>query len=180
MKKDHAFKIVAAGEDFAAVMLAQELSKRLAAKLKSEFEIEISSDAWKFEALDNPQTSKVAAEKAAKADMVIIAASGAGEPPALIKRWIESWLHRKRKRVTALVALCDYEHQTPHESPPLCVYLRRIAGKWGMDFLTNSAEEWKDNFEFCAETSTLPKKYPARNSQSLSFQLRLAGRAPNE
>ncbi len=38
MTNDHAFKLVAVGENFAAIMLAQELSKRLATELKPESE----------------------------------------------------------------------------------------------------------------------------------------------
>ena len=150
MKRNHAFKIVVAGEDFGAVLRAQALSRRLAAELKPAFAI--SSDAWKFEALDNSRTGEVAAKGAAKADMVIIAAGGAVEPPAHVKSWIESWLPRKRKAVTALVALCDPEDKIPNESSPLCAYLRRIARKGDMDFLTNSAHGWQHDFEFLPGT----------------------------
>ena len=112
MTRNHALKIVVAGEDFAAILLAQELSRRLAAELKPESGI--SSDAWKFESLGNPQVGKEAAKGAAKADIVIIAADGNVEPPAHVKSWIESWLPRKRKGVTAWVALLDHAERAPH------------------------------------------------------------------
>lgn len=144
MTKNQPFKIVAVGEDFAAVMLAQELSRRLAAGVKPG--VEISSDAWKFEALENLQTGKQAAKGAARADMVIIAASGAEEPPAHVKGWIESWLPRKQKSPTALVALLDDEGETPFKSSALCSYLRRIACEWGMDFFSNSGEWFQQHF----------------------------------
>jgi hypothetical protein len=148
-KQNHAFKIVAVGEDFAAVMRAQELSKRLAADLEPEFGL--SSDAWKFEALDNSQTGSEAAREAAEADMIIIAASGAFELPVQVKSWIESWLPRKRKGVTTLVALRDDEDETPYESSPLCAYLQGIAREWGLEFFSNSADWWQ-HLESTAES----------------------------
>jgi hypothetical protein len=151
MKRNHAFKIVVAGEDFGAVLHAQEVSRQLAAELKPG--VEISNDAWKFETLGNPQAGKAAAKEAAKADMVIIAAGGAAEPPAHVKSWIKSWLPQKRKGVAALVALLGHEDKTLHKSSPLCTYLRRIAGKWGMEFLTNSVDGSQHNFELPAETT---------------------------
>ena len=151
MTKNHPFKIVVAGEDFGAVLRAQALTTQLAAGLKPEFEI--SNEVWKFESLDNLQMGKEAADGAAKADMVIIAGDGAAEPPTHIKSWIESWLPRKRKGLTALFALLDHEDNAPHESSPLYAYLRRTARKWGMKFLTNSADGWQRNFGFPAEAS---------------------------
>jgi len=148
-KNHHVFKIVAAGEDFGAVLHAQALSRRLAAEMKPAFEV--SSDAWKFEALGDPQSGEAAAKRAAQADMVIIAAGGALEPPAHVKSWIESWLPRKPNRVATLVALLGYEDKTPHRSSPLCAYLRRMTRKWGMEFLTNSADGRQHSFEFAAE-----------------------------
>jgi hypothetical protein len=153
MNPKHAFRIVVAGEDFGAVLYAQELSGRLAAELEPA--LEISSDAWKFEALSNPQAGKQAAHGACKADMVIIAADGAVEPPAHVKSWIESWMPRKRKRSSALVALIDHEDHTPYARSPLCAYLRRIARKGGMDFLTNSANCRQHDFEV---TTQVPQR----------------------
>jgi len=148
-KQNHAFKILTVGEDFAAVMRAQELSRQLAVDLEPDFAL--SSDAWKFETLDNLRLGTEAAKAAAEADMIIIAASGEYELPAQVKNWFERWLPLKRKGVTALVALRDDHDQTFYENSPLCAYLRWVARKWGLDFFSNSAEWWQ-HLESTAES----------------------------
>ena len=140
-KRNQAFKIVALGEDFVAVMHAQELTRRLAAELEPEFEI--STDAWKFEMLDNMPLGREAARGVARADMIIIAASGAFEPPARVKRWLESRLPQKKTGATALIALPDHQNEALSKSSPLSAYMRRIARKWGMDFFSHPADWWK-------------------------------------
>jgi hypothetical protein len=136
MAKMNAVKIVAAGEDFAAVLHAQALSKRLADGLKPK--VTVNSAAWKFAALDDVQVGRMAAKKAAKADMVIIAASAAAELPAHVKNWIEAFLSRKRKAATALVALLQPENRGRHEPSPFHTYLQQLAEKWRVDFFSNA------------------------------------------
>jgi hypothetical protein len=177
--KKPAFRIVAVGEDFAAVMRAQERSKQLAADLEPEFGL--SSDAWKFDALDNSQLGRAAAREAAGADMIIIAANGDFEPPAQVKSWFECWVPQKRKGVTALtalIALRDHEDNTPYESSPLCAYLGRIARKWGMGFFSTSSDWWQ-HLEATAESPrAIDRKRSVRNEQILSSRLRLEGMRP--
>lgn len=166
MVKKQAFKIVAAGEHFAAVMRAQELSKRLATELAPQFAI--SSNAWKFEALGNAKSAKAAAASAAKADMVIIAASGENEPPAVVKNWIKSWLPRKHKGTTALIALLDHEDDALHKSSPLCAYLRKAAKKTDMNFISNSAGWWQQYLESAAETTPSRSEFPEPDKTKMS------------
>jgi hypothetical protein len=153
MAKKHELKIVTVGEHFASVNRGQKLSERLVAELEPG--IAISSEAWKFETLGVPSVGRKAAQKAAGADLIIIAASGAAEPPAHVQNWIKSWLPKKRAGASALVALPDYEDQRPRKKSPLCEYLRKIAGKWGLDFFSSSGNGWPPYFELEAQASQL-------------------------
>ena len=154
MTKNQAFQIAVAGEDTAAISRAQKLSRQLAAELAPE--LEMRSDAWKFQAFGDLQVLKDAARRAAKADMIIVAGNGAAEPPTPVKSWIESSLSQNRKGMTVVVPLCGEEGETAPAASPLHVYLQRITVKWGMDFLTRSTDGWQHNFEFSAECLANP------------------------
>jgi len=149
-KNNQAFQIAVAGEDTAAISRAQKLSRRLAAELEPE--LKLRSDAWRFQAFGDYDVLKGAAKRAAKADVIIVAGNSAVEPPDQVKSWIESSLSQKKKGMTAVVPLCNQEGETPHSESPLSAYLRRITVKWGMDFLTRSADGWQHNFEFSADS----------------------------
>ena len=156
MTRNKAFQIAVAGENTATLSRAQAVSNQLAVELEPE--LTVSSDAWRFQAFSNRQVLKEAARRAAKADVIIIAGNSAVEPPAHVKSWIESSLSQKRNGVTAVVPFCDEEEETPPAASPLCAYLRRMTARWGMDFLTKSADGWQHNFEFSAEPATGPAK----------------------
>jgi len=149
MTRNQTFKIVVAGEDFVAVMRGQVLARRLAAELNPQFEV--STDAWKFEDLSNHKVSEAAARGIAEADIIIIAASADDELPANVKSWIENSLPQKRKGVSALVAACDCETGTPHDSCALSACLQRIAYEREMDFFMQSANGARPGFKFTAE-----------------------------
>ena len=152
MTKNQAFQIAVAGKDTAAISRAQELSRQLAAELEPD--LQLKSEAWRFEVFGDLQVLKAAAKRAAKADVIIVAGNSAIEPPAHVKSWIEQSLSQKRKGMTAVVPFCVQEDDTPHPASPLCAYLRQITVKWGMDFLTRSEDGWQHNFEFAAASGT--------------------------
>lgn len=106
-----------------------------------EPEFEISSEAWKFETLDKLPLGREAARGVAKGDIIIIAASRAGELPSHARNWIETWLPQKKNGPTALVVLLDQESESVCKPSPFCVYLRQVAEGENMDFFCN-ANHW--------------------------------------
>jgi hypothetical protein len=95
-------------------------------------------DWWSFRLLDHPPTSGDAARKAAEANVIIFAIDAGGDLPKTIKLWIENWLNRRGEREGALVGLLARE--APHDIAPFReIYLRHIARRAGMDYLSHAA-----------------------------------------
>lgn len=135
MSRSSAIKVVIAYETAAVAVRAKEMSVALAAELQSE------CDSWQMDLLAHPDLCRQAAAVAAEADMIIIAAGGAGEFPSHARNWIETWLPRKKNGPTALVVLLDEEGASLCKPPPFCVYLRQVAERGNMDFFCN-ASHW--------------------------------------
>lgn len=94
---------------------------------------------WSFRLLGHSETGAHAARTAAGADVVIFAMHAAGDLPDEIKLWIENWLNKRGDREGALVGLLAREKR-PHDVPPFReIYLRHIAHRAGMDFLSHAA-----------------------------------------
>ena len=149
MTKNKAFQVTVAGTDTATISRAQKLSRQLAAELQPD--LTMNSEVLRFRSFGDDQVLKESARRASKADMIIIAADSAAEPPSRVKEWIETSLSQKRKGVTSVVPYCGQEQDTAPASSPLCSYLRRVTAQWGMDFLTRSSEGWQHNFEFVGD-----------------------------
>jgi len=77
------------------------------------------------------------AEKAAAANLLVIAIQPDAELPLTVKAWLESWLSQRPNREGALVALAGSPGSIIcHLSTLTEVYLRDIAHRGQLDFLT--------------------------------------------
>lgn len=94
---------------------------------------------WSFQVLGNAVAGRDAAQKAARADMVVFALHARGDLPDGIKWWIESWLNKRGEREGALVGLLVREEAPYHMAPFREIYLRNIALRAGMDYLCHAA-----------------------------------------
>lgn len=94
---------------------------------------------WSFHLLGNSVAGHDAVQKAAVADVVIFAIDAAGDLPEEIKLWIEKWLNKRGEREGALVGLLAREGRSHDIAPFREVYLRHIARRAGMDFLSHAA-----------------------------------------
>jgi hypothetical protein len=93
---------------------------------------------WSFHLLTLPAEGRDAAQKAADADVVVFAMKAGGDLPQDIKLWIENWLNRRGEREGAVVGLLARE--APHDIAPFReIYLRHIARRAGMDYLSHAA-----------------------------------------
>lgn len=94
---------------------------------------------WSFRLLGHSTAGAGAAQKAAGADVIVFAMHAVGDLPEQIKLWIENWLNRRGEREGALVGLLAREDLS-HDVPPFReIYLRHIARRAGMDFLSHAA-----------------------------------------
>ena len=133
--KPHPFRVVVVSENDTAAVRAQELSTRLASRLKGAFRLRCAH--WNFAMLELEPMRDQAAKEAIVAEMVIISAQWAGDLPATVKRWAENWSSHKRGHFSALVALVNPKAAADLHPRPLCSYLRTLAEENGMDFFTN-------------------------------------------
>jgi hypothetical protein len=92
---------------------------------------------WSGDRLVNSTDASEAVAAAARANMVVLALLPEGDVPAGIKQWIEHWLRARGEREGVLVGLMENE---PDPCSIAClkeVYLRRIAHRAGMDYLSH-------------------------------------------
>jgi hypothetical protein len=91
---------------------------------------------WPFELLEQRPSAVEAAEKARDADLIVFAADPEGELPISIRAWMESWVSRRGEREGALVAVLCPQTGSNLEAANRHIYLRTIAHRAGMDYLT--------------------------------------------
>jgi hypothetical protein len=115
----------------AAVAFCDRLVQR--AWAKSDLEV----NWWSFEHLEEKASASAAADKTVEADMILFAAHPTGEMPFHVRALVESWLGRRKRREGVLVGLADPGTQTADKH----VYLRAIARRAGLDYLTEVQQE---------------------------------------
>ena len=132
------WSVLAVYEDVLAREMAMSFCDHLVQRFWAKFGFEVNW--WPFNLLENPRSATEAGEKALSADLIIIATHREGELPLSIKTWIEGWLTRRGDREGALVGLMDpaasFDSQTSKD-----VYLRHIAHRAGMDYLTQLPQQ---------------------------------------
>lgn len=108
-----------------------------------------------FSMLQESLPAREAIEKAIPADLVIFALKPEGEIPERVKVWIESWLELRGKREGRLVGLRDPGPGLSARTPEKYLYLRNVAHRAGMDYLTHVPETIgraiPDSLESCSE-----------------------------
>ncbi|MHB8520909.1 MAG: hypothetical protein ACYDH9_09130 [Limisphaerales bacterium] len=140
--KARRFEVVVAYEDFATGIRAKKAFDGVLRELGSD--LTFNCKLWKFDILRIPQLKEMAADDAAEADMVLIAAHSGSELPAGVKKWIDLWVTRRRPGPRALVSLLDPEEGSPSGRNLVCNYLHQVSERGHMDFFcacTDSADE---------------------------------------
>lgn len=131
-------KIVLVYDGFTDLIRAHEMWSTLTGCFHGNFRV--VSRAWNFALLRDPRLRRRAALSTAKADMVVLAASGRSELPDYMRTWIDAWMGWKKGRHDALVAVLDHQMRPTPTSARLCDYLRRTARATGMDFFCNAEQ----------------------------------------
>jgi len=110
---------------------------------------------WSFDMLKDARLGSEAAEKAAKSPLIIFATGNEGEMPFHVLEWVEKWVGQRSDQEGALVGLADSETSLTGVASAKHVYLREVAHRAGMDYLTKVPESLSqpipDSPESCAE-----------------------------
>jgi len=126
--------VVIVYEDFSLGRRAMEAYNFMVAELGRVFEF--SNSMWKFDLLQNEKLSEIAAGDAAQAGLIIVAARGGQSIPPELENWCESWIPHRRELTGAVAALIDQRGGKSGPGSPVFDYLKNVADRAGMDFLS--------------------------------------------
>jgi hypothetical protein len=117
---------------------AQEMAVGFCDGLVSRFWIEEGFDInwWAVGLLERASAARLALEKAANADFVVIALAAETSIPYYLEAWLEKWLVCRGEREGALVGLIAGEGKHVAGGASKHLYLRRLAHRAQMDYLT--------------------------------------------
>ena len=139
-----------------AVGFCETLVRRFWAR----FDFEVS---WlSFEDLKVDQAHLEMTRKAAAADLIVFVTEASSGLPRQVREWIEAWLGQRQEREGTLVALQALEETAAPSESESQRYLRQVAHRAGMDFLTDVPEHIHNPF------ADIPEFYTERATQVTS------------
>jgi hypothetical protein len=114
---------------------ARDRAMQLCGRLSDRFHEDPPFDFswWRIRHLKDPAVAQLAAQVAARADLVFVSSSRA-EPSLELKKWVENWLPHRRGHDGALVTWVNRSSSGQTETQ-LELYLRGVAKKGQLDFL---------------------------------------------
>ena len=125
--------VVSIYEDLGGRELLLQLCNSLAWKFKDDLEFQFGW--WRFKYLADPEIAMEAAQSAAQADLILLAAPSS-ELPVEVQRWFEAWLPNREAADGALVLV---QPSPEGASPSLPDFLRRTAKRARLDYLLLSS-----------------------------------------
>jgi hypothetical protein len=96
---------------------------------------------WPFAMLDQAPAAKEAAERAARADLIVLSATSDGDFPLPVKGWVETWLNQRGDREGMLVGLMAPAEESGGGQGQKHCYLRNAAHRGAMDYLTHIPQD---------------------------------------
>jgi hypothetical protein len=133
------WSVVVVHEDTAARERAVTFCDQMIARFWDECEFEVS---WcPFASLHKATSAREAAERAARADLILFSAGAEGDFPGAVKAWIEMWLGQRGEREGMLIALMEAVGEMSEREGPRHRYLRDAAHHGAMDYLTHVPQE---------------------------------------
>jgi hypothetical protein len=135
-KEAEQLALVATFEDSTTCTRVKEFCRDLMRDLGER--CKVVQHVWVFSTFRMTELQEIAAEEAALADLVIIAARQAESLPEEVKSWIERWLQQKGKRKALLVALLDRAYDGAPN--PIRAYLQEVANRGGFELLVDLGE----------------------------------------
>ncbi len=104
--------------------------------------------------LEKPDLALEAVRKAAQSDLLIFTLAAEKELPMSVQSWMESWLEHRGEREGALVDLVAGASEPERSIGRTHAYLREMAHRGGMDYLTQEPETLCWAFPDSAESCT--------------------------
>ena len=126
--------VVVVYEDAAAREQAVAYCDQLVKQFWARFEFNVSW--WSFAMLQQEPAATDAAERAARADLIVFASTLPGDFPVSVQGWMESWLNRRGDREGILAGLLAPGADLSGREGRKHNYLRRVAHRAAMDYLT--------------------------------------------
>lgn len=125
----------------------------LVRKFWSDFEFDVSW--WAFDGLGEPESAEEALKKSLGAHVIVFSVQSESQVPAHVQRWTNSWLERRGEREGAFVGLLNAVRDSNDNPVAAQGFLRQLAHRAGMDFLTevpqNLARRFPETLESCSE-----------------------------
>ena len=150
MKRD--WSVVVVFEDAATRGQAVEVCDHLVQRFWTDCELAVSW--WSWDMLEQPTQAQEAIQKAAEADLLIFAARTETDLPTPLQQWIETWLAMRGERDGALMSLFGKEAQAGEALAERHGYLRQVAHRGGMDYLTEAPQNLSfsipDSLDWCS------------------------------
>jgi hypothetical protein len=134
--------VLIAYDDLNAGKHAKDLCDRLGQQLNPGCKLNIRL--WRLSVLKIPEMMEAAAREAARAALIIVAASGKENLPSPVKTWMGMVIGAKHGAGGALVAQFHGIARTFKKLAPAYAYLKRIAHGAGMDFFSEVIEPIDD------------------------------------
>jgi len=139
-KKLKRLAVSAAYEDRATEGRVNDFCQSLSRDLGQQ--CEIGRGMWPASELRLPQLRSIAADDAARADLIIISVHPAESLSDEMKGWVDQWLKRKDRRAAVLLALFDPVSRGV--SSAMAAYLQAVARRGSMEFVALSQETPED------------------------------------
>ena len=139
-QKSKRLAVSAVHEDLTTGSRAEEFCETLFRSLGRK--CVLNKEMWLLTELRTAQLRTIAAGEAAGADLVIVSVHHAESLPDEVKGWIDLWLKQRRNRPAVLLALFDPLHLGTSSS--IQAYLREVAQKGKMEFVSRSEEKPED------------------------------------
>jgi len=151
---NQAFRVVVGYEDYSSGLRAMQLYNHILETWDepSEFQFNL----WKFEPLGLEKLRQAAAAEAMNADLVLISIRGDRRLAEEAREWLDSWIHSKACRTSALGLIVDPQFHSHPNAGLARNYLEGLTAEAGIDFITSRS--WKieptTRFEKLFERST--------------------------
>jgi hypothetical protein len=161
------FRLFTASEDQISSAQARKVQEQIEAVCASE--LGTTAMTWSFTLLCHDQLRERALLEAATADMIVISFRANGEVPAAVRHWLERLPSRPQSGQAALVALVGPDEQNWAGPHPQIPYLRELAERRRLDFISNQdGWEYMDFTKIAHRHSTM--RIPAANDDLVSFE----------
>lgn len=140
-------------DDAEAQQTAVGFCDGLVTRFWEQFEFEVSW--WSLELLENEGCAQTAVKKASLADIVVFATGSCEGVSPGFDQWVERWLREREEHEGTLVGLLPRRAFADFGTSAMSRYLRTIAHRAGMDYLTGIPEGLSqpipESLESCAE-----------------------------